>query len=398
MEPLDRNTVNVHVSAALPGALNRALRGPFQTMENVIRDCGLNDAKTLEITDWLRGFRENLRGALDEQTVYARYIASLHLILRDPFTEGPLEPPAVLGREDGVTYGLKALIVVMAAFPEDEQHLSLQNGQPLTLVDHPVVNHMIGWLEERGQPLGYSVELAQAYENLIRQPTLVQRVNHLMQLHIAFQRAQQEQQEREVRRLEERLIRMRTEREEEMQAVAARVEQLKTPLQQLHQEVRQLGDQTRTATALVQQQMQTVVQEGFVALNQRVIEHRNRNETDLAQVAGERREQCLHVEGVISSLEARVVSIQQENRQLALEQERLQQNLDELARQQQRLDHNIQQLHDTITRNKKRQNVLRDIGMAVLSVIVTIALQEILPGTSINFSKDAFSAGVSKSF
>lgn len=395
MEPVRHSGIVTHETLA--GSLRRALQRPFEAMERIIRECDLNDTKTEEIRDWLHSFQADLRGALDEQVVYNRYIKLLHDILCDPFfPQAPLEPPAVYGTGDGVTYGLKALIVVMAAFPEDEQHLSLQNGQPLTLVEHPVVNHMINWLEERGQPLGFSSQLDSAYRDLLSQPPLLQRMDHLRRLHLEFEIARQAEQTREVERFEARLARMHDEREAEMRAVAARVVQLAEPFQQLIEEAQELRQEARAANTRLDQELQRTVNEGFSELTQRVRDHETQNTAELSRIAEERRIQCLRVDEAENSLAARVARIQAQNAQLEAEQRQMQQNLNEVDACVQQLDRNIQVLHETITRNNKRQNVLRDIGCAVLSIAVTVGLQYLAPGTSINLSRNDFSASTFK--
>ena len=82
---------------------------------------------------------------------------SCRQMLRDPVTQAPLDENALLGVEDGYTYGMMSIAVTRAALPESQRDLSPMTGQPLTLVPHPLARFMVQWLGKRGDAL-YSAD------------------------------------------------------------------------------------------------------------------------------------------------------------------------------------------------------------------------------------------------
>lgn len=178
------------------GRLRRQLQGELNEIRERIENSGLHDEMTGQISQWQERFSATFQGNADERWVSENFTRLLQELLIDPVTGAPLDGYSVLGN-DGHTYGRLSLAVYQLSVPEqfrERSPLDPENHTRFETQPHPVVRHMIGWLE-RHNALLYSEELEQQYIALLpqqRQPDLDARMDRIRARQAALEQRQLE--------------------------------------------------------------------------------------------------------------------------------------------------------------------------------------------------------------
>lgn len=194
------NPITVSYPHLQSDSLRRSLSAELAGIRTQITQAGLHDAMTRTIDVWEKNFQKALRTGADPEPLLAVHIALLQSALRDPITNAPLDPEAVLG-SDGHTYGRLSLSIYRHRTPAEFHARSpLDPNQPdFTTVPHPVVQYMTRWLQDH-HALLHSEELEREYLRILppqppaSQPSTEERMARLRTERAERQRRAEERQ------------------------------------------------------------------------------------------------------------------------------------------------------------------------------------------------------------
>jgi len=129
--------------------LRRKIKGELAEIKSQIDASGLNDDMTKSIELWRSHFSKAFELNVDGRKILEAYIPLLQDLLIDAFAQ-PMDENALLG-SDGKTYGHMSLSLYINSTPDIYKNRSPcdpENPKPFTVVNHPVVGHMIAWLKK----------------------------------------------------------------------------------------------------------------------------------------------------------------------------------------------------------------------------------------------------------
>lgn len=223
--------------ACAEGSCRRVLQAELCGIREVLAKCPMDDEMTRQIDLWQTNFAKALKSNEDAQIVGSAYIALLQEMLRDPIIQAPLDLYAVLG-SDGQTYGRMSLTVYLLTVPapyRNKSPMDPSSSIPFTTSAHPVVRHMIQWLQNHDAML-YSQEVERAFLDLLPSqrtlPTVqtkkeeqIARINRIQARQAELDRMEAEERNKQSlafdRKLQERLRR----RGEELEQMTAPLRQ-----------------------------------------------------------------------------------------------------------------------------------------------------------------------------
>jgi hypothetical protein len=353
------------------------LRAEFRDIEMMIHRSVVLDPLTVQITDWLRRFREDLERNADAENVYRNYVEVLQDMLCDPITGAPLDDPQ-LGVEDGYTYGDKSLYVTRTPWPENEQNLSPMTRQPLTLVPHVLASYMILWLALRNDAQ-FSVELEEEYRKAVaqRQASATERLNRLGQRRLAREQVRKQAEDAEFLRLQNRFTTMREEHQADIQQLAEQVQTITAPLLEVRQEIQQAEERPIIPVEAIRHQMRQIVDGQFTPLETRVNAYATNTITRLAREEAEEKKDFESAQGLLAGATHQVSTLTLQNRELGTAGEVLQEKIEKLTQEQIQLEGNIKQLREENNRRRKKAklNGLELVVATVCSVAVSFGLR-----------------------
>lgn len=138
---------NVRKDEVLETSLRRRIRAELVEIAELLCNSG-RDEMTEVIRDWHKKFSSFLDSD-DIEPVINNFARSLKVSLIDCKSFAPLDQKALLG-SDGRTYGYKSLSVYLSEVREEYKSRSPYNPNdetPFTVSPHPLVRHMVKWLE-----------------------------------------------------------------------------------------------------------------------------------------------------------------------------------------------------------------------------------------------------------
>jgi hypothetical protein len=189
--------------------LYRKLQYEMNEVHEIIERSGLHDEMTQRIRHWHEHFERALHSPYNSEKVCSHYITLMQQLLTDPITQAPLDALSWLG-SDGTTYGNLSLEVHKLTVADEfrgHSPLDPKNPAPFHVEAHPVVRHMIGWLQ-RHNALLYNEELERTYLELLPQANPDadrERIDRIVARQMSLDRKEAERDHLQNRALDKRL-------------------------------------------------------------------------------------------------------------------------------------------------------------------------------------------------